>query len=115
MADYRLGILQTDIGIVFGCMGPLVKDHPCVAAVLARISLRPDCCKNRDYAQNPSMREMACLRQLSERTGGWQGGDGSDLHYWSQHGGQCVNCRKPGLGELRFLLRTTLWPVSVSA
>ena len=45
MADYRLGILQTDIGIVFGCMRPLVKDHPCVAAVLARISLRPDCCK----------------------------------------------------------------------
>ena len=45
MADYRLGILQTDIGIVFGCMRPLVKDHPCVAAVLARINLRPDCYK----------------------------------------------------------------------
>ena len=72
MADYRLGILQTDIGIVFGCMRPLVKGHPCVAAVLARISLRPDCCKipitltdlGSAGEQTAQAGEKACLEQL---------------------------------------------------
>lgn len=61
MADYRLGILQTDIGIVFGCMRPLVKDHPCVAAVLARISLRPDCCKISISLKTPESRVRVLL------------------------------------------------------
>jgi hypothetical protein len=62
MADYRLGLLQADIGIVFGCMRPLVKDHSCAAGVLVRISSRADCCKIASLTMSARVKRYSSAR-----------------------------------------------------